>query len=103
MLLLLVLAAVLEVGGDAAIRQGLLRTSGPWMVLGALGLTAYGFTVNTDRAINFGRLMGLYIVVFFVVSQVVSFAISGERPTTSLLVGGALIVSGGLVIQLGTH
>jgi small multidrug resistance family-3 protein len=62
---------------------------------------AYGVVVNANRAIDFGRLMGLYIAVFFVVSQVLAFAIFGGRPTPSLLVGGVLIVAGGLVIQLG--
>src|SRR5213593_4092329 len=67
MLGLLVLAAALEVGGDAAIRHGLLRASWPWLLVGALGLTAYGLVVNANRLIDFGRLMGLYIAVLFVV------------------------------------
>lgn len=45
--------------------------------------------------------MGLYTAVFFVVSQLMSLALFGERPLPSLLLGGALIVAGGLVIQLG--
>jgi len=45
--------------------------------------------------------MGLYIAVFFVVSQVLSFVIFDERPGPTLLLGGALIVAGGLVIQSG--
>jgi small multidrug resistance family-3 protein len=101
MLVLLVIAAVLEVGGDAAIRHGILRTSTPWLLAGALALVSYGFVVNTNRLIDFGRLMGLYITVFFVVSQVIDVAAFGGRPSASLLVGGAFIVIGGLVIQLG--
>jgi small multidrug resistance family-3 protein len=46
--------------------------------------------------------MGIYIAVFFVVSQVLSLAIFGERPSPSLVLGGALVVAGGLVIQFGT-
>jgi drug/metabolite transporter superfamily protein YnfA len=103
MLGLLVLAAALEVGGDAAIRHGLLRTSWPWLLVGALGLTAYGLVVNTDRLIAFGRLMGLYIAVFVVVSQVLSVTVFGERPSPSLLLGVLLIVVGGLVIHLGAR
>jgi small multidrug resistance family-3 protein len=57
--------------------------------------------VNVNRAVDFGRLMGLYTAVFFVVSQLMSLALFGERPLPSLLLGGALIVAGGLVIQLG--
>ena len=100
MLGLLVLAAALEVGGDAAIRHGLLRASWPWLLVGALGLTAYGF-VNANRLIDFGRLMGVYIAVFVVVSQVLSVMFFGERPSPSLLSGCLLIIGGGIVIQFG--
>src|SRR5262245_11773709 len=101
MLGILVLAAVLEVGGDAAIRHGLTRASWPWMALGVLALGAYGFAVNGNRVVDFGRLMGLYIVIFFVTSQVLAGAIFGERPTPSRLAAGALIVLGGIVLHLG--
>jgi drug/metabolite transporter (DMT)-like permease len=42
----------------------------------------------------------LYIAVFFVVSQVISVAVFGERPAAGVLAGGALIVSGGVVMLL---
>src|SRR4030095_3323462 len=100
-LMLLALAAVLEVGGDAAVRRGLLQASWGWMLAGSLALVAYGFTVNVPRSIDFGRLMGLYIFVFCVSSQLVSFLTFGSRPGASLLLGGALIVCGGLIIQAG--
>jgi drug/metabolite transporter (DMT)-like permease len=45
--------------------------------------------------------MGIYIVVFFVVSQAIAWVVFGERPSTTLVLGGALIVAGGLVIQAG--
>ena len=102
-LALLVLAAVLEIAGDAAIRHSLVRAEWPWLALGGGTLVAYGVAVNVDRAIRFGRLMGLYIAVFFVVSQVLSFMFFGERPPTSLILGGALIACGGLVIQFGAR
>jgi small multidrug resistance family-3 protein len=101
--LLLVLAAALEVGGDAAIRHGLVRDSWWWLVAGAGALVTYGVVVNANRAVDFGRLMGVYIAVFFVVSQVVAWLAFGQRPSPGLLVGGALIVSGGFVVQLGAH
>ena len=100
---MLVLAALLEIAGDAAIRQGLLRSGWQWMALGGAALVAYGFAVNATRAIRFGELMGLYIAVFFVVSQVLSFAFFAERPPMSLAVGGALIISGGFVIYFGAR
>jgi small multidrug resistance family-3 protein len=59
--------------------------------------------VNANRLIDFGRLMGLYIAVFFVVSQVLSLVLFGERPSPNLILGGALIVAGGVVIQFGAR
>jgi len=97
----LLLAALLEVGGDAAMRIGL-RGQVWGYLLGALLLALYGLLVN-QPALGFGRLLGLYIVVFFVVSQAIAWAIFGERPATGLLLGGGLIVAGGLIIQLASR
>ena len=99
-LLFLVIAAVLEIAGDAAIRRGLLQSTWGLLLAGGVLLTAYGFFVNTNRGIDFGQLMGLYIAVFFVVSQVLGFVLFGERPSLGLVIGGSLIVAGGLVILL---
>lgn len=99
----LVLAAALEVGGVAAIRYGLLRSASAALALGVTLITAYGFAVNATRAIDFGRLLGLYIAVFFVVSQVIAMTVFGERPGVSVWAGGALIVAGGTVLLLGAR
>jgi small multidrug resistance family-3 protein len=99
----LFVAAALEIGGDAAVRRGLIHSAWPWLALGAVTLVAYGLTVNLNRSIDFGRLMGLYIAVFFLVSQLLSFVFFAERPSLSLILGGALIVAGGLVIHMGTQ
>ena len=98
-LIVLVLAAPAEVLGDLGIRLGL--GGRPWgYLLGALLLSGYGLLVN-QPALDFGRTLGLYIAVFFVVSQIVAFSTQGERPAPALLIGGALIVAGGLVIHFG--
>lgn len=99
----LVLAATLEIAGDAAIRYGLTRSTRAMLVLGVCLLAAYGFAVNTNRSIDFGRLLGVYIAVFFVVSQVISVVVFGERPTPGIWVGGTLIVSGGAIMLLGAR
>lgn len=96
----LLLAATLEVTGDAVIRLGLVRGPRAWVALGAVLLVAYGFFVNANRTLDFGRLLGLYIVIFFLVSQGLGWAIFGERPSLGLLAGGGLIVAGGVVLQL---
>jgi hypothetical protein len=61
-------AAVLEVGGDGAIRRGLTGGAREWLFLGAGLLVAYGFFINLNRTLDFSRLLGLYIVLFFIVS-----------------------------------
>ena len=103
-LLLLVLAAALEAGGDALIRQGLYAKLTFVRVflfsVGGLVLFAYGLVVNTPPW-NFGRLLGLYVVFFFVFAQILSWLMSKETPSISILLGGSLIVGGGIVIALG--
>jgi drug/metabolite transporter superfamily protein YnfA len=103
-ILFLTLAAVLEVSGDFLMRVGLMRTGlgeRRWGLLaGAVLLAGYGLLVN-QPAWGFGRTLGLYIAVFFMVSQAVAFLAGGERPSPSLYLGGALIVLGGLVIYSG--
>lgn len=96
----LIAAALLEVGGDAAIRYGLVRPATAAALAGAAALVAYGFVVNTNRLMQFSRLMGVYIAVFYLVSQTIGMAMFGERPTLPAIAGGALIVTGGLLIQL---
>jgi small multidrug resistance family-3 protein len=95
----LVLAAVLEVSGDYLMRVGL--GGRRWgLMAGALALAGYGLLVN-QPAWGFGRTLGLYIAIFFVVSQIIAFLVAGERPSPSLWLGGAFVVAGGLLIHLG--
>ena len=93
-------AALLEVGGDALVRIGL-RGPGYAIVAGALTLFAYGVVVNLS-GVDFNRLMGIYIAVFFVVSQAISFILFKQIPDDRILLGGGFIVTGGLLILLMT-
>ncbi len=99
-LALLMLAAALEVGGDALIRVGL-RGAPYSIAAGGLTLFVYGLLVN-KTALDFNRLMGIYIAVFFVVSQAISFILFKDVPDDRILVGGGFIVAGGLVMTLMT-
>ncbi|MGB3550985.1 MAG: hypothetical protein WA993_09855 [Candidatus Binatus sp.] len=99
-LAILVLAAALEVGGDALVRIGL-RGPAYWLAAGGLVLFAYGVLVNLS-GLDFNRLMGIYIAVFFVVSQVISFIFFKQIPDDRILLGGGFIVTGGLLILLMT-
>lgn len=100
---LLLLAALLEAGGDSLVRAGI-RNPAPWaraaqFLLGTALLFAYAWTVNAPPW-AFGRLLGLYVVFFFVIAQAVSWLVFGQPPSRPVLAGGALIVSGGLVIAI---
>ena len=101
--LILLVAACLEVGGDAIVRGGLKNYAGisqlALIALGGFVLLAYGIFVNVAPA-DFGRLLGVYVVLFFVVAQVVNLLASGVRPDMPIVVGGACILAGGLVITL---
>jgi len=95
----LLFAAALEVGGDALVRWGLKSGRVLGFVLGAGVLFAYGVMVNLPRW-DFGRLLGVYIVLFFVVSQVTGVLLFGETLPMGRLVGGALVMAGGLCMMV---
>ena len=103
-LALLVIAAVLEAGGDALVRNGLHSATGPsrffFFVIGAAVLFAYGYVVNSPPW-KFGDLLGVYVVLFFITAQLISYFFFGTTPNKTLLVGGAFIVIGGLIISIG--
>jgi drug/metabolite transporter superfamily protein YnfA len=94
-------AALLEAGGDALIRKGLhastlLRIK--FWLAGAVLLFAYGWAVNTPPW-DFGRLLGVYIVFFFLVAQIINWLAFGHVPSARLVLGGACILIGGLIIS----
>jgi len=100
----LIAATVLEVSGDAIVRIALHNHAG----LGALriGLFAlgaalvFGYATFLNLApLEFREVVGLYIAVLFVVWQVINFAFFRILPTIPVLIGGALIVAGGLVVS----
>jgi drug/metabolite transporter (DMT)-like permease len=98
---ILAIAAVLEAGGDAIVRKALHTPDTPARIgifaLGAGILFAYGVTVNSPPW-DFGKLLGIYVTLFFVVAQIINLIFFGARPDLPIFVGGALIVAGGLVI-----
>lgn len=99
--LILLVAASLEVFGDACFQSGLYRSSGStralWICAGVAILAGYGLFVNLPPW-DFGKLLGVYVALFFLVAQIVAKVRFGQTPTAPIYVGGALIVGGGLVI-----
>jgi small multidrug resistance family-3 protein len=98
---LLAVAAALEAGGDALARSGLHAVSPGakilFLALAALVLFTYGVTVNLPPW-DFGKLLGVYVALFFVVAQAINFFAFGQKPGLPILCGGALIIAGGMLI-----
>jgi hypothetical protein len=103
-LLFLVIATVIEVSGDAAIRLALYNYPGVTgiriglFVLGATLLFGYGTFLNL-APLEFREVVGLYIATLFVIWQIINFLFFRTLPTPPILVGGTLIVIGGAVVS----
>lgn len=97
--LLLISAALLEVGGDALVRFGLKPGKTLGFILAAVLLFGYGLLVNLPKW-DFGRLLGIYIVLFFVLSQATGALFFGETIPMGRIVGGALVVAGGICMMV---
>jgi len=98
--LIFLVAALMEVGGNAAIRMGLRAQSLRGIAAGFIILGAYGMVVNTIKW-DFSRLLGVYVSVFAVVSILSGQFIFKETIPLSTWLGLSFIVLGGLVIQFG--
>jgi drug/metabolite transporter superfamily protein YnfA len=102
-MVLLFLAAVLESGGDALMRSGLhnrtMTQRCGFFIAGGLILTAYGYIVNAPRW-QFGRLLGVYVTIFFLVAQSIAWLAFAEKPSIPVIVGGLLIIAGGLIVSV---
>ena len=104
-LLFLIAATTLESFGDAFVRIGLFERAGFARILivlsGGVLLLGYGTLLNL-APMPFGRVVGLYIATLFVVWQIVTYVTFKTLPSAAMLIGGALIVLGGLVVALGS-
>ena len=93
-------AAMLEVGGDAVVRQGLRRSNLAIILLGCVTLGAYGVLVNTVRW-DFSKLLGVYVAVFALVSIVSGRFVFKEDVPVTTWIGLVVIICGGMIIQFG--
>jgi drug/metabolite transporter superfamily protein YnfA len=97
----MIVAAALEVLGDALIRKGL-RGAGVGLVgLGFLVLGSYGIVVNR-LALDFSRLLGAYVGFFAMVSVLFGRVVFKEQIPTSTWLGLCVVLAGSLIIQLGS-
>jgi hypothetical protein len=100
-LVFLLIATTLEVSGDAVVRMALYDHAGTLRIGlflgGACLLFGYGLCLNL-APLEFGQVVGLYIATLFVVWQVVNFVCFRSVPTLPIVVGGALVIAGGMII-----
>jgi small multidrug resistance family-3 protein len=95
-------AALLEVGGDATIRQGLRGGRGASIAAGCVMLAVYGVLVNVVTW-DFSRLLGVYVAVFALVSVLWGRLVFQETVPLSTWLGVGIICAGGAVIQFGSR
>jgi hypothetical protein len=99
--LILAFAAFLEALWDSFFQASFYRSAGVWRVVWFLAgvgvLASYGSVVNIPRW-DFGKLLGVYVVLFFIMAQILNKLRFQQAPTTPTYVGGSLIVAGGLII-----
>ena len=99
-LLLLVFATALEVGGDAVVRLAIYQHSGliraGFLLAGAVLLLGYASFLNV-APVEFARIVGLYIATLFVIWQIISYFVFKSLPGPPILLGGGLIIAGGLI------
>jgi len=99
----LIVATLVEVSGDAVLRVALYDHPGltpariGLFAGGAALLFAYGTFLNL-APLEFRQVVGLYIATLFVVWQAINFVFFRTLPTPPILMGGALIVAGGLIV-----
>lgn len=100
-ILFLLVATILEATGDALIRKAIFNYVGfariAFMLVGALLLFGYGFTLNL-APLEFGQVVGLYIVTLFIVWQFTNFFAFNTLPNLPVIIGGTLIIAGGSII-----
>jgi small multidrug resistance family-3 protein len=100
-IVLLLIATLLEVSGDALVRSAIYNHAGAvrlgLFLAGAILLFGYATFLNL-APVEFGRVVGLYIAVLFVVWQVINYAAFKALPTLPVLIGGALVIAGGAII-----
>ena len=98
---LLLIATIFEVSGDALIRTALYGHSGGGRLLlfaiGAMLLLGYATFLNLSP-LEFGQIVGLYLATLLIVWQVINFVAFRTLPSLPTLVGGPLVIAGGAII-----
>jgi len=98
----MIIAAMLEVGGDALIRRGLRASGAAFVLLGFLVLGSYGVVVNL-LDLDFSRLLGIYVGVFALVSVLAGRFLFAEQIAPATWIGLCVVLAGSAIIQFGVR
>jgi len=60
-------------------------------------LVCYSLFLNSSK-IDFGKLLGIYVVLFFLVAQIVAKLQFHQSPRKPMYVGGTFVAIGGLIM-----
>src|SRR5689334_4036602 len=99
----ILLCTICEATGDAIVRKSIYNENSATLarigllLIGMVLLLCYGIFLNLAPA-EFGKIVGLYIATLFVVWQVVNYISFKTVPGLPVIIGGALIVAGGLIV-----
>jgi drug/metabolite transporter superfamily protein YnfA len=94
----LLLAALFEVGGDALVRAGLRGKGVVLVVLGFAVLGSYGLVLN-QVPIDFSKLLGAYVGLFALVSVLFGKFLFNEAIPNTTWLGLGIVLLGSFVIQ----
>ena len=99
--LILIVASILEVGGDAVIRKGLRGNSPAAIIIGCVLLSSYALMVNVMKW-DFSKIFGIYVAFFALVSVLFGRLLFKETIPFSTWLGLAVIICGAAIIQFGS-
>ncbi len=98
--LVFIAAAVLAVGGNAMVSNGL-RVSGLiTIMIGFVMLGCYGVVVNTMKW-DFSKLLGAYIAFFALISILFRRFVLKKNIPVATWIGLCVIICGGMIILFG--
>jgi multidrug transporter EmrE-like cation transporter len=99
----IIAATVFEAVGDAVMRIALRYRVMPSHIflfaLATLLLAMYGASLNL-APVEFAEATGIYIASLFVAFQIANYVFFHQKPSPSTLVGGALIITGAVVVAV---
>lgn len=99
-LLVMLIAAALEVAGDAMIRSGLRGKGWLLVLVGFVVLGSYGIAIN-QLPIDFSKLLGSYVGFFALVSVACGWIVFDETIAGTTWIGLGVVLAGSLIMQFG--